>query len=118
MIIYILFIIFAGAFLGFTIVKGIKESNQQKIRSKEQDERLNLVFPGTILCKRISGNPFSKEPSIKVIDVKRNLEGEIWIKYAYGSIINPDTYFEKAPHYDKLKNILCLYPEIKTPDHL
>lgn len=120
MIVPILLLIFVIVFLVCVIVKGIKETNLREIKLKEQEEKLNSVIPGTILYKEgNSGNPFAIEynSSIKVLDVKQNSEGEIWIKYAHEDIITttPGCYFEQVPNYDKLKDKLKLYPIIKLP---
>lgn len=119
MIIPILFVIFGGSYLVFvilTIVTDIKEINLQKAILKEQEEKLNSVIPGTILCKKNrSENPFDDEYNlnIKVLEVKRNSEGEIWIKYAYEDILHPGMYYDESPSYGKLKDQLRIYPEIK-----
>ena len=116
MIIPILSGIFIAAFVAFMV--GIKEVNREKAKLKEQEERLNSVIPGAILYKKdSSGNPFADEfnSSIKVLDVKRNSEGEIWIKYAYEDIMRQGLYFEQSPSYAKLKEKLNLYPIIKFP---
>lgn len=118
MIVPILLLIFVITFVAVVIVKCVKESNLQKVKDKEKEEKLNSVIPGTILYKGdLSGNPFADEynSSIKVIDVKRNSKGEIWIKFAYEDIIRPGIYFEKTPNYSKLEDKLIIYPIIKLP---
>lgn len=118
MIVPILSLIFVITFVTCIVIKSIKESKLEKVKNKEKEEKLNSVIPGTILYKEdISGNPFADEcnSSIKVIDVKRNSKGEIWIKYAYEDIIRPGLYFEKTASYSKLEDRLIIYPIIKLP---
>lgn len=122
MIVPILLVIFVITFLVIVIVKhakeNIKEENLKQAKLKEHEEKLNLVVPGTILIKESkSGNPFKVEDlsSIKVLEVKLNSSGEIWIKYAYENIVKPGKYYEDFPSYDSLENKLKLYPIIELP---
>ena len=120
MIVPILSLIFVVAFVAFVVAKGKRENdNLQKAKLKEQEEKLNSVVPGTILRKESkSGNPFDEDlSSIKVLETKRNLSGEIWIKFAYENIVTPGKYFESWPSYDSLENKLKLYPVIVLPKH-
>jgi len=100
------------------IVEYIKENKQKK----EYNEKLNSVVPGTLLVRRyhIPMNPFvdspSGEPSIKVLDVKKNISGEIWIKYAYKDFIDKNRYIEEYPCYGKLEDTLYMYPNIVLPE--
>lgn len=119
MIVPILSLIFVIAFVAFVVAKGNRETNMLQIaKLKEQEAKLNSVIPGTILRKENkSGNPFSVEDlsSIKVLEIKRNSFGEIWIKYAYENIVCNGEYFERWPSYDSLENKLKLYPVIELP---
>ena len=122
MIVPILSLVFVITFVACVVAKGIKEnikeSNLQKAKLKEQEEKLNSVIPGTILRKESkSGNPFETEDlsTIKVLETKRNSLGEIWIKFAYENIVSPGKYFESCPSYDSLENKLKLYPVIELP---
>ena len=122
MIVPILLVIFVITFVVCVIVKRVKERNEehnlQKVKIKEQEEKLNSIVPGTILRKENkSGNPFEVEDlsSIKILETKRNSSGEIWIKYAYENIICNGEYFERWPSYDSLENKLKLYPVIELP---
>lgn len=122
MIVPILSLIFVITFLAVVIVKRVKENTEEeslkKAKLKEYEEKLNSVIPGTILRKENkSGNPFEAEDlsSIKVLEVKRNSSGEIWVKYAYENIVSPGKYFESFPSYDSLENKLKLYPIIELP---
>ena len=119
MIVPILSLIFVIAFVAFVVAKGNRESNMLQIaKLKEQEAKLNSVIPGTILRKENkSGNPFNDEElsSIKVLEIKRNSYGEIWIKFAYENIVTPGKYFEGFPSYDSLENKLKLYPVIELP---
>lgn len=47
--------------------------------------------------------------------MKQNPSGEIWVKYAYESIIYPNEYNERQPFYDTLENKLKIYPVIELP---
>lgn len=122
MIVPILSLIFVITFVACVIVKNIKESNLQKVKDKEKEqkrqERLNSIIPGTILRKESkSDNPFEVEDlsTIKILEIKRNSSGEIWVKYAYENIVKPGEYFERWPSYDSLENKLKLYPIIELP---
>jgi hypothetical protein len=122
MIVPILSLIFVITFVAVVIIKRVKENireeNLKKVKLKEHEEKLHLVVPGTILIKESKrGNPFKVEDlsSIKVLAVKRNSSGEIWIKYAYENFVNPGKYFEDCPSYDSLENKLKLYPIIELP---
>lgn len=122
MIVPILLVIFVITFVAVVVVKNIKKSieevNLEKVKLKEQKEKLNSVIPGTILRKENkSGNPFEVEDlsSIKILETKRNSSGEIWVKYAYENIICNGEYFERLPSYDSLENKLKLYPVIELP---
>lgn len=96
------------------IMEYMKENKQQR----EYNERLNSVVPGTLLVRRyhMTNNPFvtspSNESSIKILEVKKDTSGEIWIKYAYEDLWNNNRYIEDYPCYDKLKNKLYTYPYI------
>lgn len=122
MIVLILALIFVIIFVASVVIKGIKESiedcNLQKVKLEEKREKLNSVVPGTILRKENkSGNPFEDKDlsSIKVLEVKQNSSGEIWVKYAYENIVSTGEYFERWPSYDSLENKLRLYPIIELP---
>lgn len=119
MIVPILSLIFVIAFVAFVVAKGNRETNMLQIaKLKEQEEKLNSVIPGTILRKESkSGNPFNdvELSSIKILETKRNLSGEIWIKFAYENIVTPGKYYEGFPSYDSLENKLKLYPVIELP---
>lgn len=122
MIVPILLVIFVITFVACVIVKrvkeNIKEDNIQKVKFKEQEEKLNSIVPGTILRKENkSGNPFEVDdlPSIKILEIKQNSSGEIWVKYAYEKISDAGEYFENWPSYDSLENKLKLYPVIELP---
>lgn len=124
MIAPILAIIFVITFVAVVIVKRVKENtkeeNLKKAKLKEHEEKLNSVVPGTILIKESKrGNPFKVEDlsSIKILEIKRNSSGEIWVKYAYENIVRPGKYFESCPSYDSLENKLKLYPVIELPKH-
>lgn len=96
------------------IMEYMKENKQKK----EYNERLNSVVPGTLLVRRyhMTNNPFvtspSNESSIKILEVKKDTSGEIWIKYAYEDLWNNNRYVEDFPCYDKLENKLYTYPYI------
>ena len=112
----ILFVIFLITFIVFCTIKSIKYSNLQKEKERKSQERLNSVVPGTILRKENkSGNPFIDKdlPSIKILETAQNSSGEIWVKYAYESIIYPGEYNERQPYYDTLKTKLKLYTNIE-----
>jgi ABC-type uncharacterized transport system permease subunit len=122
MIVPILSLIFVITFVAVVIVKqvkeNIKEENLKQVKLQEHEAKLNSVIPGTILIKESKrGNPFKVEDlsSIKVLAVKRNSSGEIWVKYAYENIVRPGKYFESCPSYDSLENKLKLYPIIELP---
>ena len=96
------------------IIEYMKEKKQQK----EYNERLNSVVPGSLLVRRyhMTNNPFVDSPceetSIKILEVKKDTSGEIWIKYAYEDLLNNNRYMEDFPCYDKLENKLYTYPYI------
>ena len=122
MIVPILSLIFVITFVVIVVVKGIRESIKedllQKAKLEEKEVKLNSVIPGTILRKENkSGNPFETEDlsSIKILEIKRNSSGEIWVKYAYENIVKHGEYFESWPSYDSLENKLKLYPIIELP---
>ena len=122
MIVPILSLIFVITFVAVVIVKhvkeNIKEENLKQVKLQEHEVKLNSVIPGTILRKENkSGNPFETEDlsSIKIIEIKRNLSGEIWVKYAYENIVKRGKYYEEFPSYDSLENKLKLYPIIELP---
>ena len=122
MIVPILSLIFVITFVAIVIVKRVKENteeeNLKKAKLKEHEEKLNSVVPGTILIKESKrGNPFKIDDlsSIKVLEVKRNSSGEIWVKYAYENILRSGKYMEDCPSYDSLENKLKLYPIIELP---
>ena len=119
MIVPILALIFVITFVTCVVIKGNRETEKlQNAKLKTQEEKLNSVVPGTILRKENkSGNPFDVDdlPSIKVLEIKRNSSGEIWIKYAYEKITYAGEYFESWPSYESLENKLKLYPVIELP---
>jgi hypothetical protein len=122
MIVPILALVFVITFVAVVVVKGIRESIKedlmQKAKLAEKEAKLNSVIPGTILIKEsIIGNPFKVNDlsSIKILETKRNSSGEIWVKYAYESLIKPGKYYEDCPSYDSLENKLKLYPIIELP---
>lgn len=122
MIVPILSIIFVITFVAVVIVKHVKENieeeNLKQVMLAEKEVKLNSVIPGTILRKENkNGNPFETEDlsSIKIIETKRNLSGEIWVKYAYENIVKCGKYYEEFPSYDSLENKLKLYPIIELP---
>ena len=67
-----------------SINKRINEDNKQ---IKKYHEKLNSIVPGTLLVRYYNGldNPFRSKirskSSIKILDVKKNISGEIWISY-------------------------------------
>lgn len=99
------------------INKRIKEDKQ----IKEYHEGLNSVVPGTLLVRYYDtpDNPFRSsirsKSSIKILDVKKDTSGEIWISYAYENLVDNTKYIESYPFYDKLKDKLRLYPHIVLP---
>lgn len=122
MIVPILLVIFVITFVTVVIVKRVKENikdeNLKEVKLKEHEEKLNSVVPGTILIKESKrGNPFKigDLSSIKILEIKRNSSGEIWVKYAYENIVKPGKYLEDCPSYDSLENKLKLYPVIELP---
>ena len=122
MIVPILSLIFVITFVAVVIVKHVKENieeeNLKQVKLQEHEAKLNSVVPGTILRKENkSGNSFETEDlsSIKIIETKRNLSGEIWVKYAYENIVKRGKYYEEFPSYDSLENKLKLYPIIELP---
>lgn len=121
-IIPILSLIFVITFVACVIVKGIKESiekhNLQKVKIKEQREKLKSVIPGTILRKENKiGNPFESEDlsSIKILETKQNSSGEIWVKYVCENVVKKGEYIESYPSYSPLEDKLILYPIIELP---
>ena len=122
MIIPILALVFVITFVAGVIVKqvkeNIKEENLKQVKLQEHEVKLNSVIPGTILRKENkNGNPFKTEDlsSIKILEIKRNSSGEIWVKYAYENIVKRGKYYEDGPSYDLLENKLKLYPVIELP---
>lgn len=122
MIVPILALIFVITFVAVVIIKHVKENieeeNLKQVKLQEHEAKLNSVVPGTILRKENkNGNPFETEDlsSIKIIETKRNLSGEIWVKYAYENIVKRGKYYEEFPSYDSLENKLKLYPIIELP---
>ena len=122
MIVPILALIFVITFVAVVIVKHVKENIKEEylkqVMLAEKEVKLNSVIPGTILRKENkNGNPFETEDlsSIKIIETKRNLSGEIWVKYAYENIVKRGKYYEEFPSYDSLENKLKLYPIIELP---
>lgn len=101
-----------------SINKRINEDNKQ---IKKYHEKLNSIVPGTLLVRYYNGsdNPFRSKirskSSIKILDVKKNISGEIWISYAYEDILDNTKYMESYPFYDKLEYKLRLYPNIVLP---
>lgn len=95
----------------------IRENKQKK----EYDEKLNSVVPGTLLFRRnnMPLNPFvdfqSNDSSIKVLEVKKDTSGKIWIKYAYQDLFDNNKYMEEYACYDKLEIKLDEYPNIVLP---
>lgn len=101
--------------------KCINEDNKQ---IKKYHEKLNSIVPGTLLVRYYNvynepDNPFRSKirskSSIKILDVKKNTSGEIWILYAYEDILDNTKYKESYPFYDKLEDKLRLYPNIVLP---
>lgn len=84
MIKFFIVLFFIITIITISYISCIRE-NKQKI---EYNEKLNSVVPGTLLVRRyrMSNNPFVTSPinesSIKILDVKKDALGEIWIKYA------------------------------------
>ena len=122
MIVPILALIFVITFVAVVIVKHVKENieegNLKQVMLAEKEVKLNSVIPGTILRKENkNGNPFETEDlsSIKIIETKRYLSGEIWVKFANENIVKRGKYYEEFPSYDSLENKLKLYPIIELP---
>ena len=93
--------------------------NNKKIANEEHEyqEKLNALCPGTILkrVKEINGNPFKKyEQKILVREVKKNINGEIWIKYSYQDIFNKNE-FSQSENCTTLEYMLRIYPVIELP---
>lgn len=101
-----------------SFISCIRENKQKK----EYNKKLNSVVPGTLLVHiyHMSNNPFdtspSNESSIKILDVKKDELGEIWIKYAEEDLWNNNGYLEDFPCYNKLENALYTYPNIVLPE--
>lgn len=99
------------------IVEYMNENKQKK----EYDEKLNSVVPGTLLFRRnhMPLNPFvdlqSNDSSIKVLEVKKDTSGKIWIKYAYQDLFDNNKYMEEYACCDKLEIKLDEYPNIVLP---
>lgn len=99
------------------IVEYINKNKQKK----EYNEKLNSVVPGTLLVRKyhMTNSPFVDSPceetSIKILEVKKDTSGEIWIKYAYEDLLNNNRYMEDFPYYDKLEDKLYTYPNIVLP---
>jgi hypothetical protein len=97
-----------------------KRTNEDK-QIKKYHEELNSVVPGTLLVRYYNtpDNPFRSsirsKSSIKILDVKKDTSGEIWISYAYEDILDNTKYMESYPFYDKLEDKLRLYPNIVLP---
>lgn len=115
----VLFIIIAIiAICSISCIRGYMNVNKQK---REYNEKLNSVVPGTLLVRRchMTNNPFvtspSNESSIKILEVKKDTSGEIWIKYVYEDLLNNNRYMEDFPCYDKLEDKLYTYPNIVLP---
>ena len=100
------------------VISCVMEYMKENKQKREYNERLNSVVPGTLLVRRyhMTNNPFvtspSNESSIKILEVKKDTSGEIWIKYAYEDLWNNNRYVEDFPCYDKLENKLYTYPYI------
>lgn len=100
------------------IMEYIKENKQKK----EYNERLNSVVPCTLLFRRnhMTLNPFvdspSNDSSIKILEVKKDTSGKIWIKYAYQDLFDNNKYMEEYACYDKLEIKLDEYPNIVLPE--
>ena len=98
----------------------IEDTNENK-QKKEYDESLNSVVPVTLLFRRnnIPLNPFvdfqSNDSSIKVLEVKKDTSGKIWIKYAYQDLFDNNKYMEEYACCDKLEIKLDEYPNIVLP---
>lgn len=99
----------------------IREYMNENKQKREYNEKLNSVVPGTLLVRHyhMPNNPFvtspSDESSIKILEVKKDTLGEIWIKYAYEDLWNNNKYIEDYPCYGKLENKLYSYPDIVLP---
>ena len=113
-------IIIALIFITICVVLYIRSYIKNNEQKKEYNKKLNSVVPGTLLVcgyQKNPDNPFvipeNDSSSIKILEVRKNTTGEIWIKYAY-KVINQE-YAEKYPFYDKLENKLRLYPNIVLP---
>lgn len=100
----------------------ISEYMNEIKQKREYNKKLNSVVPGTLLVRRFytSNNPFISSPynetSIKILEVKKDTSGEIWIKYAYEDLYDNKRYIEDFPCYDKLENKLYTYPNIFLPE--
>lgn len=116
----VLFIIIA--IIAICSISCIREYMNENKQKREYNEKLNSVVPGTLLVRRyhMSNNPFVDSPyiesSIKILEVKKDTSGEIWIKYAYEDLWNNNRYIEDSPCYDKLEDKLCTYPNIVLPE--
>lgn len=116
----VLFIIIA--IVAICSISCIREHMNENKQKREHNEKLNSVVPGTLLVRRyhMSNNPFVTEPSsetsIKILEVKKDISGEIWIKYAYEDLLNNNKYMEDFPCYDKLEDKLYTYPNIVLPE--
>lgn len=100
----------------------IREYMNENKQKREYNEKLNSVVHGTLLVRHyhMPNNPFvtspSDETSIKILEVKKDTSGEIWIKYAYEDLWNNNKYIEEFPCYDKLEDKLYTYPNIVLPE--
>lgn len=97
-----------------------KRINEDK-QIKKYHEKLDSVVPGTLLVRYYNGpdNPFRSsirsKSSIKILDVKKDTSGKIWISYAYEDVLDNTKYMESYPFYDKLEDKLRVYPNIVLP---
>ena len=97
-----------------------KRINEDK-QIKKYHKKLDSVVPGTLLVRYYNtpDNPFRSsirsKSSIKILDIKKDTSGEIWISYAYEDSLDNTKYIESYPFYDKLENKLRLYPNIVLP---
>lgn len=97
-----------------------KRTNEDK-QIKKKMKKLNYIVPGTLLVRYYNtpDNPFRSsirsKSSIKILDLKKDTSGEIWISYAYEDILDNTKYIESYPFYDKLEDKLRMYPNIVLP---
>lgn len=103
------------------VIASTKRFNEDKQIIKKYHEKLNSIVPGTLLVRydKRPDNPFHSpyrtKSSIKILDVKKDAEEEIWISYAYEDVVDNTKYTESYPFYDKLEDKLRLYPNIVLP---